>query len=242
MRGAGPFISAMSMSSGVASPLATMCSASRHSASCKARCDEARDFLLHHQRCLAGKRRRSRRRPVDGRRVGALAADDLDQRQQVGRVERVADRRCVRAWRNSPVSRSWSGPRSMDPITTSSPGNARPSRLRRVPASDLQPFRRALLHELRASATASSRSVTTRSRSSEAARRKAQFRQADPGSVSTIRRRRMGSSSGVMQIGRDVIAPCQEMRGPAAADRPGAEARDALDVPEGSGRGTSYRP
>ena len=89
-----------SICSTVASPFATMCSASRHSASCSRLAmnpGTSRSMVITDLPMC----RKNSAVHLTTSACGPLAADDLDQRDQVRRVERVRDHQPVRRMRRS---------------------------------------------------------------------------------------------------------------------------------------------
>ena len=157
---------------------------------------------------------------------GELAADDLDQRDEVRRVERVADHGALGAARTRSASRVMPKPEVEDEITTSA-GVAASMSASSAPL-DVEVLGRALLHEV---------GLGARPRPGRA-RRSARPRlapSARPSSVSAgqaaatrWRSRCLGVRCRVP--GHHAVAAGQEVGDPAATDDAGADAGDGADV------------
>ena len=181
------------------------------------------NLLVHDERHLAAQPIEPGR-PVDRIGRGLLAADHFDQRQEIGRIERVRDDRAFRC-----------RALGLNVAHGEARGARRDHHVLRHHVSEpgieillqFQVFRHAFLNELRI-ADGLAKIGRTAQAIGRRALRGAKLFKAGPGRLDQGAQRCF--LRGVMNIGRDVVAMRQEVRRPAAADRPAAHIGDTPDV------------
>jgi hypothetical protein len=166
-----------------------------------------------------------RRRGLDRGLGGRLAADDLDERDQVWRIERVADEHALRmgAGGLDRARRQAGGTRRQDDV-----GGRRSIEAAEGVALDVDPLGAVLLHEIRARYGI----LECRGESQTLARgagRKPELLHHRPEIIDDFAQAGFGPGG---WIGRgDIVAVGEKQRRPACPDDAGADHRDAPDRP-----------